>query len=243
MRSRNGMGRAGGIATASRDRREARRAVGTLAAAVVTLVGGALPVAGQGLAELDYEYLSLRGIMLDGGYIFPTTVDGTSSMGGRLDLGFLGPGVRATIGFTRWSSRLKQREVSRFESRIEEMIFEETGETTTVDLGEIRWRDTAIHADVHMLWRLPIRVLTYAGGGLTAHILRGSGPAVDGTFVEDLLDSVRAGVNAHLGLEFPLHPRLRVVGEGRFELLENLRYGQLRVGGQFTFGALAPGES
>lgn len=213
---------------------------GLLAMAAVL---GPTPAAAQGLADLDYEYLSLRGFMVDGGYIFPTVVDGASTFGGRLDLGFLGPGVRATLGFNRWSSRLEQEEVAKFETRLESLIFEETGQVTDVDMGDIEWADTSIHADLHMLWRLPIRVLTYAGGGVSAHFLRGSGPAVDGTFVEDLLDSVRAGVNLHWGVEFPLHPRLRIVGESRFELLENLRYGHLRLGGQFTFGALAPGEA
>jgi hypothetical protein len=85
-------------------------------------------------------------------------------------------------------------------------------------------------------------VLTYAGAGGSFHFLNGGGIAIDDTFIEDLLDSVRAGGNVHGGVEIPLSSRLRVVGEARYEILDNLRYLHIRVGGQFTFGALVPGE-
>ncbi len=198
--------------------------------------------AAQGLASLDYEYLSFRGVMIDGGWIFPSKVDPTWSIGGRFDLGFLGPGVRAVVGFSHWSSTLSRGEVEKLENRVEELI-EQTGPPAPdVTLGEITWADTEIHGDVHFFWRVPYGLLTYLGMGGGAHVLRGGGEAIADTFVEDLLDSVRAGLNAHAGLEIPLHSRFRLVGEARYELLEDLAYLQLRAGGQWTFGALGEGE-
>jgi hypothetical protein len=199
------------------------------------------PAEAQELADFDYENLSFRGVAADVGYIFPNRVEATNSFGARVDLGFLGPGVRVTTGFNRWSSFLKASEVRTLENQLEELIFEQTGQETSVDLGEISWSDVAFNADAHMVWRVPGGLLTYAGLGGTAHILRGGGRAIEDTFIEDLLDSVRAGMNIHGGVEAPVHERLRFVGEARFEVLENLRYLQLRTGVQLMFGGNGTG--
>lgn len=203
---------------------------------------GARPLAAQGLADFDYENLSLRGVALDVGYIHPNRVESTASFGGRVDLGYLGPGVRITAGFNRWSSFLTGDEVGALETRLEALIEDQAGEPVSVDLGRISWADVAFNADAHFVWRVPMGLITYAGLGATAHVLRGSGEAIEDTFVEDLLDSVRAGVNLHGGLELPVHRRLRLVGEARYEVLENLRYLQVRAGGQIMFGEWARAE-
>ncbi len=203
---------------------------------------GARPVAAQGLAEFDYENLRFRGMMLDLGYVTSSKVESTRSYGGRMDLGFLGPGVRVVVGATSWSSTLVRSEVRRLEERLEALIEEQTGTPTPVNLGDIEWRDFALSTDAHMVWRVSPGFLTYAGMGATAHILSGSGSAIQDTFVEDLLDSVRAGINAHGGVEVPLHPNFRLVGEARYELLQSLSYLQFRLGGQFLFGSPVTGE-
>ncbi len=209
----------------------------TIMAAAALLMGGGGAVHAQELADFDYENLSFRGAGLAFGYMTSSRVESTGTWGARADLGFLGPGVRVTTGFTRWSSFLKASEVRGLEERVEQLVLEQTGTVTSVDLGRISWSDVAFHADAHVLWRVPaVGVYTYAGAGGTAHILRGSGEAIEDTFVEDLLDSIRAGLNVHGGVEFPFHPRFRVYGESRFEFLENLRYLQVKVGGQFMIG-------
>lgn len=204
--------------------------------AVLFILLGARPAAAQTLADYDYDNLSVQGVMGDVGYLWGSRVEPTATWGGRVDLGLLGPGVRATVGFNRWSSFLVRSEVRRLEVKLEELIEEQTGMVVPVSLGDISWSDVAIHGDVHVMWEVPFGAFTYAGLGGSAHILRGGGDAIEGTFVEDLLNSIRAGINAHAGLEVPVHRRVRVVGEARFEVLENLRYGQLRLGGQFNFG-------
>lgn len=196
----------------------------------------------QGLADFDYENLSFRGMMLDRGSVSSSHIESTSSFGGRFDLGLLGPGVRVVAGFNHWSSTLAESEVGELESKLEALIGDETGGSANVELGEITWSDVAFHGDLHFLWRVPFGLLTYAGLGASAHVLRGGGAAIDDTFIDDLLDSVRAGVNVHGGLEVPLHQRFRVVGEARYELLEDLSYLQFRVGGQFMFSLPAVGE-
>ena len=212
------------------------------AAALTALL--AAPVHGQELADFDYEHLSFRGIGLEGGYINPSRVEPTVSYGVRADLGYLGPGVRIVGGISHWSSALRRSEVERLEERVVDLIVEqdEGDEDVTVDLGEVTWSDVAVSVDAHMVWSVRGGFLTYAGVGATAHVMSGGGTAVEDTFVEDLLNSVRAGINAHGGVEVPLHRRFRVYGAGRFELLENLNYMEFRVGGQLHWGDLVTGE-
>jgi hypothetical protein len=203
---------------------------------------GPAPLAAQGLAEFDYENLSFRGIMLDAGWVRPGRLDAVGSFGARLDLGYLGPGVRVTTGFSRWASELRRAEVAIFERQVADLVEAETGSRPEVNLGRITWSDVALNADAHVVWRVPGGILTYAGGGATAHVMRGGGEAVDGTFIEDLLNTIRAGVNVHGGVEFPLTDRFRIVGESRIELVQSVTYGQVRAGLQYTWGPPAPGE-
>jgi hypothetical protein len=53
---------------------------------------------------------------------------------------------------------------------------------------------------------------------------------------------VTAGFNAHAGVEYPLARRFRVYGQARYEVMGDLRYTQVRLGGQIMIGASAPGE-
>lgn len=198
-------------------------------------------LSGQGLAEFDYENLAFRGIGFESGYIIPTRVDGTSSFGVRFDLGYLGPGVRIVPGITYWSSYLTRTEVRRFEEKIESLIEREAGVEVPVDLGRIAWSDVVLSLDSHLVLSFPGGVLSYTGLGVSAHVMSGSGEAIEGTFVEDLLDSVTAGVNLHTGLEYAFS-RARIYGVGRYEVLSNLRYGELRLGAALMFGPAVPGE-
>ena len=112
----------------------------------------------------------------------------------------------------------------------------------TVNLGTIEWTDYALGLDAHVVWSVPFDMLTYAGLGVSAHLLDGKGAAVEGTFIEDLLDSVSAGLNLHLGWEYPITNRFRIHGQGRYEVLEDMQYFQVGLGGRILWGALVPGE-
>jgi len=198
---------------------------------------------GQGLADFDYTNLSFRGVGVEWGYLFPTRVEPTQSVGVRVDLGYLGPGVRIVPSVTYWSSRFKRSEVAKLEDRVADLVVTQTGEPRPqVSLGEIDWSDVALALDAHVVWRVPYGMLTYAGLGGAAHILNGKGAAINGTFVEDLLDSVTAGFNLHAGLEYPATDRVRLYTQGRYEVLGDLQYFQLRFGTQLMFGSSAPGE-
>lgn len=212
---------------------------GVVAALAVT----APAASAQDLADFDYENLSFRGFAPEWGYLWPTRVEATQSWGVRLDLGYLGPGLRIVPSVNYWKSTLKASEVRELEDRVASLITAQTdGPAPSVNLGVIDWSDVALAVDAQVVWRVPYGILTFLGLGAGTHMLNGSGPAIDGTFVEDLLDSVTAGFNLHAGLEYPLVDRFRLYGQGRYEVMGDLQYAQIRLGGQFMFGSLVPGE-
>jgi hypothetical protein len=222
-----------------------RSLLGALGAAALAVLFSAGAGTSQSLADFDYENLTFRGFSLEGGYLSATRVDPAYSIGTRIDLGYLGPGLRIVPGVSYWSSTMKSSEVRELEDKVESLIDAELppgASTPQVNLGTIDWSDIALTLDGHFVWSVPYDLLTFAGAGVSAHILNGDGDAIAGTFVEDLLDSVAAGLNLHAGLEYPLHDRFRLYGVGRYEVLEDLRYLEFRLGGQITFAPPAPGE-
>jgi opacity protein-like surface antigen len=229
-----------------RRRHGAGARLGTFAAtAALSALSLAAPVAAQDLADFDYENLSFRGVAVEWGYLWPSKVETDPTFGVRFDLGYLGPSVRLTPSITYWESQMTTAEVRTLEARVEELANRGrpvVSEPVTIDLGRIMRRDLALGLDGHVVWSIPLGLLSYAGAGVSAHLLNGSGEAVDGTFVEDLLDSVSAGINLHAGLEYPVNSRLRFYTSGRHEWLGDLRWFELRVGTQVMFGPSLPGE-
>ena len=213
-----------------------------LAAVVILSPAGA---GSQELADYDYANLSFRGVLAEGGYIFANNVEHTEMFALRFDLGFLGPGFRIVPGVAFWTSRMAQDEVDDFEARLAALnaIQGGTAPPGGFDLGSIDRDDVVISVDGHYMWSVPLDLLLWTGVGVSAHFLNGSGPAVNGTFVEDLLDSVSAGFNVHGGLEYPVTDRFRLYGGSKFEVLGDLRYVELRFGLSYIWGELVQGEA
>ncbi len=197
---------------------------------------------GQRLDEFDYENLSFRGFMLESGYLWADNAENTSSLAVRFDLGYLAPGFRLAPGVSYWSSELDRGQIVALENRLNELVVTQGGAPGAIQLGTIERRDVAVTLDGHFVWSVPFGLVSFAGAGLSAHFLDGSGPDIDDTFIEDLLDSVQAGVNVHFGLEYSLHDRIRIYGSPKLELLDDLKYFELRFGLHILWGGLAPGE-
>ncbi len=218
---------------------------GTFALGIGLLLSAG-PARGQtSLADYDYENLSFRGFSGELGYLWPSRAEPTYTVGARVDLGYLGPGVRLIPGIAYWSSDMKESEVRRLERNVDELVegqMDPGSGYPGVDLGTIRYRDFILSMDSHFVWSIPLDLLTFAGGGLSLHVMDGDGDAIQGTFVEDLLDSVKPGFNLHGGLEYPLLDGFRVYGEGRYELMEDLRYFEARFGLQIMLTGPASGE-
>ena len=227
------------------------RCVGVMRMVIAATVAGvvvtwALPheARAQDLADYDYENLSFRGISFDVGYLYADNVEDTRTLGVRFDLGFLGPGFRIMPGLTYWKSTLADTEVDQFETRLGTLTTDQGGTVPLrgFDLGVINRSDIVVSMDGHYVWAVPLNLFFSTGVGLSAHFLNGSGPGIDDTFVEDLLDSVSAGFNLHAGLEYPITDRVRIYGGSKVEVLGDLNYVEFRGGLTFIWGSLVQGE-
>lgn len=194
---------------------------------------GPAPTDAQTLADYDYENLSFRGVGVDFGYVWPSNVESTVQYGLRLDLGYLGPGVRIIPSIAYWRSEFKQAELDDLAIQINR---QSDGAVSGEDLGPIEWSDLSLSVDGHFVWNTPVRILTFAGGGLSLHALNGQGDAIDDTLVEDLLDVITLGFSALGGFEFSPVDRFRVYGEGRYTILNSIQYLSARAGVQFMLG-------
>jgi opacity protein-like surface antigen len=196
-----------------------------------TCTGGA-GLHAQTLADYDYENLTFRGLGFDYGYIWPNKVESASQYNVRLDLGYLGPGLRIAPTITYWSSDLKRPELQRLADRLEQLpaLQEQGVELSADDLGNVSWSDLSVGVDAQLVWTVPLNIMTYIGGGVAVHALNGRGTAIEDTFVEDLLDSTTPSFALSAGAEYQLVERLRIYAEGRFTLMSDLRYPGVRAG-------------
>jgi hypothetical protein len=197
----------------------------------------------QGLADYDYENLSFRGIGADWGYIWPNKADATTLYSLRADLGFLGPAIRVIPAIHYWNSSLKRSEVDRLATRLTDLPALQDGGVviTGEDLGDIEWSAISFTMDAQAVWTGPYRIFGFIGLGLGLHAMNGKGASIDGTFVEDLLDTVTPGVAVMGGLEYEVSPRVRLYGEGRYTVQSEVRYPGIRLGGAIMFSSSAGG--
>lgn len=197
----------------------------------------------QGLADYDYENLSFRGIGADWGYIWPNKADATPLYSLRADLGFLGPAIRVVPAIHYWSSSLKRSEVDRLATRLTDLPALQDGGVviTGDDLGQIDWSTVSLTVDAQAVWTGPYRIFGFAGLGLGLHAMNGKGASIDGTFVEDLLDTITPGVALMAGLEYEITPMFRVYGEGRYTVQSEVRYPGIRIGGAIMFSSTSGG--
>ena len=194
-------------------------------------LASATPSHAQDIADYDYENLTFSGVGVHLSEVFPTRTEPALGLNVRVDLGLLGPNVRITPGVTYWSSRLRASETERMESRIEAACDRGGVPCPGIELGDIEVSDLALEVDAHFLWTTDYFVEPYAGAGVSLHLLNGSGDFIDDTFVEELLDAIAPGLNLVGGLEFPITPSLRVLGEARAVLTGTTRYISLGIGG------------
>ena len=142
-------------------------------------------------------------------------------------MGYVGPNVRIIPSARFWSSSLRDSEVSRLADQIIRICEKQPGATcpTSLDLGEVQRSDLELAADAHYVFDLTAPVRPYAGAGLSLHLLNGRGEFINGTFVEDLLDTVVPGFDVIGGFDVPVAPSLKLLTEVRVTLTSDL-YGR-----------------
>lgn len=206
----------------------------------VLAIGLAAPggVRAQTIADYDYTNLGFRGAGPTYGYIWPTKVRATPLYGLRLDLGYLGPGLRIAPTLLYWSSSMRRGELEKLATRINALpALRRAGVTLTgADMGSVHMSDLALDIDGQVVVTTPGGLLTYAGAGIGLHALSGRGDAIEDTFVEDLLDTVAPAISGMAGVELSLAERLRVFWEMRLTAMGDVQYAGLRIGGALMTG-------
>lgn len=207
------------------------RSDGLTAVAIVVLlaVGPSGRLAGQGvLNQFSYENLRLSGIQLDVGVLGASELTGATVGGLRIDYGRIAPRVRLLLGLSYFRSQFDQDARRRFEQRLDSIV--NPGSTDSIDLGRIRLADIIGDVDFQYVFPQSNGINAYIGVGVSVQARNGSGAAINGTFVEDALDVITAGVNGTMGFEFNLSPAWRFTIDGRGMLSSGLKTASVRTG-------------
>lgn len=198
--------------------------------------------AAQKWEDYDYENLRLSAVGLSLGALAPSRVDNTLGVSLHADLGFLGPNVRITSTLGYWGSALRGREVQRLADQLRRLCERQptSGSCQHFDLGEIQVSDLHLGADAAYVFQAFEYVEPYAGAGLAVHLLNGRGAAINGTFVEDLLDTLSPGMSVHGGLQTAVLRPVTLFGEARYTLSPDVRYPSVSFGAMVRMPPAAP---
>lgn len=188
------------------------------------------------LNQFSYDNLRLSGIQVDLGPLGASELKGAIVGGVRLDYGFIAPRVRVLLGLSYFRSEFDNDARTRFENRIRALV-NDPDSNFTVSVGRISWSDLTADLDLQYVFPQGRGVTTYLGLGGSVHLRNGSGAAINGTFVEDALDEISAGLNASVGAEFRLSRSMRFTLDGRGVISSGLSTVSLRSGIMYRFGA------
>lgn len=178
--------------------------------------------------QFSSENLRLKAVGVDIGEMSGTNIRGTVIGAVRFDVGMVAPRVRTQLGLSYFRADMSSSALHHFEERLKSVVIDPSADDT-IRLGPIVWSDLTADLDLQYLLPLGHAVLGYTGLGFSVHLRNGSGDAIRGTFVEDALDGITAGLNATFGVEFGAK-QWRVVLEGRGVLASGLSTAAISVG-------------
>lgn len=205
---------------------------------LLALAPAAAPAQGV-LDEFSYEGLYFAGIGLDAGVMVSNKLDAAPSGAMRLDLGFFAPRVRPLVSLSFYRSDYAADEIDELEDRLRAIVDDPTDDFT-IDAGDVSLSSLAL--DVDLQW-VPVQsgpVRPYVGLGAGAHLRFAEGQAIEGTFIEDALETIVAALNASAGFEVAVSPSLHVTVEGRGTLASGLMSASARGGFMLRFPRRGP---
>lgn len=216
------------------------RAIGRRLLLPVMLLAASPPVrlsAQSFLSKFSYDNLKPSALQLDLGPVGGNNIKGTLTGGLRLDYGLIAPRVRVLLGVSYYKADFSSAARARFEQRLKSVVIDPSADDT-IRLGRITWSDVTGDVDLQYLIGQGRSVTTYLGIGLGAHIRHGSGPAINGTFVQDALNSITAGLNGTIGTEVGAK-RWRFTLEARGVLSSGVSTASLRTGVAYRWAGAA----
>ena len=199
-------------------------------------VGPSGRLAGQGvLNQFSYDNLRLSGIQIDAGVLGASDLTGATVGGIRVDYGRIAPRVRLLLGLSYFRSQFGNQARDRFERRLDSIV--NPSRPDTIDLGRITLSDIVGDIDFQFVFPQRHGVTAYIGTGISIHLRNGSGSAINGTFVEDALDVITAGLNGTMDFEFNLSNAWRYTVDARGVLSSGLKTASLRTGFMYRLKA------
>ena len=181
------------------------------------------------LNQFSYDSLKLWGIQADLGVLGASRLRGTVVGGVRLDYGRIAPRIRVLLGVSYFKGEFDRNATNQLAQRLRAIV-NDPDSNFVIDVGRIMWSDLTTDVDLQYVLPQGHTVTAYLGAGLSLHIMNGSGKAINGTFVEDALDGVSAGLNGTMGFEIATSPTWRFTVEARGVLSTQLSTGSLRGG-------------
>ncbi len=181
------------------------------------------------LNQFSYENLRFSGIQADVGLLGATNLTGALVGGVRVDYGMIAPKVRVLFGLSYFRSQFSDQARARFEQRLKSIVIDPTADDT-IRVGRISLSDVIGDVDFQFVFPQGHSATVYLGAGVGIHVRHGSGAAIKGTFVEDALDVITAGLNGSMGAEVRLSPAWRLTVDGRGTLSSGLNTVSLRTG-------------
>jgi len=181
------------------------------------------------LNQFSYDSLKLWGIQADLGVLGASRLRGTVVGGIRLDYGRIAPRIRVLLGVSYFKGEFDRNATNQLAQRLRAIV-NDPDSNFVIDVGRIMWSDLTTDVDLQYVLPQGHTVTAYLGAGLSLHIMNGSGKAINGTFVEDALDGVSAGLNGTMGFETATSPTWRFTVGARGVLSTQLSTGSLRGG-------------
>jgi hypothetical protein len=195
------------------------------------LVVGLVPTvaAQRPLDRFSYDNLRFTGFWPEVGIVTSDRLEGTVDYGLRIDLGQFAPRLRVLVGGSYFRSDFKAAEINKFENTLRRVVTDPT-QDFSINLGKIRWSDLALDLDLQYFLIKNPAWQPYLGIGAGMHLRNGSGKAINGTFVEDALDMLGAGVSFTGGVDVILTRGLLLNLGGRVVVGSDLQTVGLSVG-------------
>ncbi len=202
--------------------------LGTRVAVLLMLAPCSLSAQGF-LEQFSYEGLRFSGIGFEFGAVGSDRVTTSASGSIRIDYGMIAPRVRLLVGGSYYKGDLDADEIAEFEARLRGVVVDPTRDFS-IEVGTITWSDFEADVDLQYLFTNRGSIMPYLGAGFAAHIRNGKGAAIEGTFVEDALDTIDAGLNLSIGTHVAVSSRWLVTLDFRGGLASELRTIAGRVG-------------
>lgn len=191
------------------------------------------------LEQFSYDNLTPSALQLDVGPLGGSNIRGTLTGGLRLDYGLIAPHVRVLLGLSYYKADFSSAARARFEQRLRSIV-NDPDSNYTIDLGSITWSDVTGDVDLQYILPQGRAVTAYLGVGIGAHLRHGSGAAINGTFVQDALNEIVAGLNGMIGAEIGAK-RWRLTLDARGVLSSGVSTVSLRTGVLYRWGGTRDG--